>query len=128
MHGINTAAQVLRIFSSDDVVSWGVVPTSESRWVIRRLLQHAALLLELAHFFGCFEQNLAVLHPLLLLELVHHRAVLQIDLAEHFHPHRVVLLLLGHIKVDRVIVSRELVALEKLDSGLVQLEHDNFMQ
>ena len=126
VHGNTTACQVLLIFITDDIVKLDSAHTAESLWVI--LLQIAALLLELANFLGCFEQDCAFLRPLLLLERVHHLGVLQIDLAVHFYPHRVVLFLLGHVKVDRVIVSRELVALEKLNSGLVQLENDNLMQ
>lgn len=92
------------------------------------MLQHSALLLELADFLGRLQEDSSILCSLFLLELVHHGAVLQIDLSVHFYPHGVVLLLLGHVQVDRVVICREFVALEKLDGGLVKLEHHDFVQ
>ena len=63
-----------------------------------------------------------------LLVLLHHSTVLKIDLAIDLLAQGTVLGLLGHVQVDRVIVSREFVAFEELNCGLVQLQHDDFMQ
>ena len=75
-----------------------------------------------------FDDDAAILRTLLLLILVHHRAILHIDLTVDIHLYRIILTLLGHVQVDRVVVGRELVALEKLNRGLIKLQHDDFMQ
>jgi len=36
--------------------------------------------------------------------------------------------LLRHVQVDCVIVRRELVTFEELDSGLIQLQHNNLVK
>lgn len=75
-----------------------------------------------------FDDDAAILRTLLLLILVHHRAILHVDLSVDIHLYRIILTLLGHVQVDRVVVGRELVALEKLNRGLIKLQHDDFMQ
>ena len=65
---------------------------------------------------------------LLLLILVHHLAVQRVYLVVHIHTHRVVFDLLGHIEIDRVIVGREFVSLEKLDGRLVELQNDDLVK
>lgn len=57
-----------------------------------------------------------------------HVRVLQIDLSIDSLLERIVLILLGHIEVHRVIVGGEFVALEKLNGGLPELQHDDFME
>ena len=39
-----------------------------------------------------------------------------------------ILRLLRHVQVHRVIIGRELVSLEELDGGLVELQYDDLMQ
>jgi len=68
------------------------------------------------------------LNASLFIKLVQHGAVLDVDLAVHILTLRIVFALLGHIQIHGVIVSRELVAFEKLDCCLVQLEHDDLVQ
>ena len=75
-----------------------------------------------------FDDDAAVLPALLVHIRIHHRAVLHIDLTVDLHPDRVILALLSHVQVDGVVVGRELVALEKLNRGLIKLQHDDFMQ
>ena len=75
-----------------------------------------------------FNDDAAILCTLLLLILVHHRAILHIDLTVDIHLYRIILTLLGHVQVDRVVIGRELVTLEKLNRGLIKLQHDDFMQ
>ena len=64
----------------------------------------------------------------LFIKLVQHGAVLDIDLAVDILTLRIVFALLSHIQIHRVIVRRELVAFEKLDCCLVQLEHYDLVQ
>lgn len=64
----------------------------------------------------------------LFIELVQHGAILDINLAVDILTLSIVFTLLSHIQIHGVIVSRELVAFEKLDCCLVQLEHDYLVQ
>lgn len=64
----------------------------------------------------------------LFIELVHHGAVLDVDFAVDILTLRIVFTLLRHIQIHCVVVSCELVAFEKLDCCLVQLEHDDLVQ
>ena len=74
------------------------------------------------------DYDAAILRALLLLILVHHRAILHVDLPVDIHLYRIIFTLLGHVQIDRVVIGRELVALEKLNRGLIKLQHDDFMQ